>query len=160
MAAVPELAPKSHTLAITEASLEPAKLISEFEADCKDRHLTDETIGRYKSPLRLFFAFLKDRNQSIIDVDKHVLKAFIHYRREQEVDQKTIENNFTALSTFYEFLCFEGYANVNPVLPVRKRYLKRYKDDNENGSFDESARKLATVEQMVTLVHSILSIRD
>ncbi len=160
MATIPELTAKSPTLAITEVSLNPAKLISEFEGDCKDRHLTNETIGRYKSPLKMFFAFLKERNQTIIDVDKHVLKDFIHYRREQEVDQKTLENNFTALSTFYEFLCFEGYANVNPVLPVRKRYLKRYKDENDNESFDESARKLANVEQMAMLVHSILSIRD
>jgi integrase/recombinase XerD len=137
------------------------KLISLFEADCQDRHLTDETIGRYRSALRLFFAFLKERNQTILDVDKYVLKDFIHYRREQEVDQKTLENNFTALSTFYEFLCFEGYANVNPVLPVRKRYLKRYKDEDDSAdSFDESARKLATIEQMSMLVNSILSVRD
>jgi integrase/recombinase XerD len=108
----------------------------------------------------MFFAFLKARNQTIVDVDKHVLRDFIHYRREQNVDQKTLENNFTALSTFYEFLCFEGYANVNPVLPVRKRYLKRYKDENDNESFDESARKLATVGQMAMLVSSVLSIRD
>ena len=160
MAAVPELTAKSPAEVVTEATLDPAKLLSEFEGDCRDRHLTDETIGRYKSPLKLFFAFLKQRNQTILDVDKHVLKDFIHVRREQGVDQKTLENNFTALSTFYEFLCFEGYANVNPVLPVRKRYLKRYKDENDNGSYDESARKLATVEQMAMLVNSILSVRD
>jgi hypothetical protein len=32
-------------------TLDPAKLLSEFEGDCKDRHLTGETIGRYKSLL-------------------------------------------------------------------------------------------------------------
>ena len=145
---------------ISASSLDPAKLLSEFENDCKDRHLTDETIGRYRSPLKLFFAFLRQRNQTILDVDKHVLKDFIHYRRQQQIDQKTLENNFTALSTFYEFLCFEGYANVNPVLPVRKRYLKRFKEEEGDNSFDESRRKLASVEQMAMLVHSILSIRD
>ena len=160
MATIPELAAASPIHVGNESSLDPAKLLSEFEVDCKDKHLTDETIGRYKSPLKMFFSFLQQRNQTIINVDKHVLKDFIHFRREQGVDQKTLENNFTALSTFYEFLCFEGYANVNPVLPVRKRYLKRYKDENENESFDESARKLATVEQMAMLVHSILSLRD
>jgi integrase/recombinase XerD len=160
MATIPELTAAETPIQVVNASFDATKLLLEFEADCKDRHLTDETIGRYKSPLKMFFAFLKDRNQIILDVDKHVLKDFIHFRREQGVDQKTLENNFTALSTFYEFLCFEGYANVNPVLPVRKRYLKRYKDENDNESFDESARKLATVEQMVMLVHSILSVRD
>lgn len=134
-----------------------AILVSKFEDDCKDRHLTDETIGRYKSALKIFFAFLKDRNLTVLDVDKHVLKDFIHYRREQGVDQKTLENNFTTLSTFYEFLCFEGLATVNPVLPVRKRYLKRYKDEDEDS---DSERKLISIEDMAMLVNSILSVRD
>lgn len=150
---------------ITAVELKPdvdtAKLLDEFVEDCKVRHLTDETIGRYKSPLKLFFAFLDKRGRTVLDVDKFVLKDFIQFRREQDIDQKTIENNFTALSTFYEFLCFEGYTNANPVLHVRKRYLKRYKDDDDGGdSFDESARKLATLEQMGMLVNSILSVRD
>lgn len=136
-----------------------AQLTSEFEHDCRVRHLTDETIGRYKSALRIFFAFLLQKNQSVDTVDKHLLKDLIDYRREQGIDQKTLENNFTALSTFYEFLCFEGYAKSNPVLPVRKRYLKTYKEQ-EFDSFDESKRKLATVEQMTMLVNSILSVRD
>jgi integrase/recombinase XerD len=148
------------TEAVNRPPLDTFRLLAEFENDCKDRHLTDETISRYKSPLKLFFSFLRQRNQTILDVDKHVLKDFIHYRRGQQVDQKTLENNFTALSTFYEFLCFEGIANMNPVLPVRKRYLKRYKDEDSDNSFDESRRKLATVEQMAMLVNSILSIRD
>jgi integrase/recombinase XerD len=150
---------------VTAVELKPAvdtaKLLDEFVEDCKVRHLTDETIGRYKSPLKLFFAFLDKRGKTVLDVDKFVLKDFIQFRRAQDVDQKTIENNFTALSTFYEFLCFEGHTNANPVLPVRKRYLKRYKDDDDGGdSFDESTRKLASVEQMSMLVNSILSVRD
>ncbi|NWG36105.1 tyrosine-type recombinase/integrase [Nitrososphaera sp.] len=150
---------------MTAVELKPAvdiaKLMQEFVEDCKVRHLTDETIGRYKSPLKLFFKFVAEKDKSVYEVDKFVLKDFIQYRRGQDIDQKTIENNFTALSTFYEFLCFEGYTYANPVLPVRKRYLKRYKDDDDGGdNFDESARKLATVEQMAMLVNSILSVRD
>lgn len=150
---------------MTTVELKPAvdtdKLLAEFVEDCRVRHLTEETIGRYKSPLKLFLKFLAERDRTVLDVNKHILKDFIQYRREQDIDQKTIENNFTALSTFYEFLCFEGYANSNPVLPVRKRYLKRYKDEDDGAdSFDESARKLATVEQMAMLVNSILSVRD
>jgi site-specific recombinase XerD len=98
MATIPEIAVSETSLIVD------TRLLSEFEGDCKDRHLTDETIGRYKSPLKLFLAFLKERNQTIQTVDKHVLKDFIHYRRGQGVDQKTLENNFSALSTFYEFL--------------------------------------------------------
>jgi site-specific recombinase XerD len=137
-------------------------LIEEFCQDCSVHHLTDETIGRYKSPLKIFTAFLAEKQRTVLDIDRHILKDFIAYRREQGIDQKTLENNFTALSGFYEFLSFEGYFNgANPVLPVRKRYLKRYKDEDDGASsFDESARKLASVEQMATLVNSILSVRD
>lgn len=143
------------------AIIDMVKLLNDFAQDCRDRHLTEETIGRYRSPLKLFASFVAGREKTVLDVDKHILKDFIHYRREQGVDQKTLENNFTALSTFYEFLCFEGHTNSNPVLPVRKRYLKRYKDEDDGGSgFDESARKLATVEQMAMLANSILSVRD
>jgi integrase/recombinase XerD len=142
-------------------SMDLVNLLVDFTQDCKDRHLTEETINRYKSPLKIFFSFLGERKMTIIDVDRYVLRDFIHYRRSQGVDQKTLENNFTALSTFYEFLCFEGYTNVNPVLPVRKRYLKRYKSENESSfAADESVRKLISVEEMAMLVNSILSVRD
>ncbi len=143
---------------LSKPALDTTMLLADFAQDCLDRHLTEETIGRYKSPLKIFFVFLQDRNRTVLDVDKHVLKDFIHFRRSQGVDQKTLENNFTALSTFYEFLCFEGYTNANPVLPVRKRYLKRYKD--AEGDEDGSVRKLVSVEEMAMLVNSILSVRD
>jgi hypothetical protein len=51
MSTVAEVAAETPTQIINEFSLDPAKLLSEFEGDCKDRHLTGETIGRYKSLL-------------------------------------------------------------------------------------------------------------
>lgn len=145
------------TIELAKPKLDASQIIEEFCQDCRVRHLTEETIGRYRSPLKIFVRFLEGRGLSVLDVDKHVLKDFIHYRRMQGIDQKTLENNFTALSTFYEFLCFEGYTNVNPVLPVRKRYLKRYKDEDCS---DESQRKLISIEEMGMLINSILSVRD
>ncbi|MEM2760188.1 MAG: tyrosine-type recombinase/integrase [Nitrososphaerales archaeon] len=146
------------TIELTKPKFDASQIIEQFCQDCRDRHLTEETIGRYKSPLRIYVKFLEERGLSILDVDKHVLKDFIHYRRSQGIEQKTLENNFAALSTFYEFLCFEGHTNVNPVLPVRKRYLKRYKDEDNDS--DESLRKLISIEEMGTLINSILSLRD
>ncbi len=145
------------TIEITRPKFDETRIIEEFCQDCRDRHLTEETISRYKSPLKIFIRFLQEKGLTILDVDKHVLKDFIHYRRAQGIDQKTLENNFTALSTFYEFLSFEGYTNTNPILPVRKRYLKRYKDENDT---DESQRKLISIEEMGMLINSILSVRD
>lgn len=66
MATIPEITVDTVTLPNVEhAMLDTTKFLSEFEADCADRHLTHETIGRYKSPLKLFFTFLKERNQKI-----------------------------------------------------------------------------------------------
>lgn len=155
--------PEEIQVHVPTITLDSQKILEEFKQDCMDRHLTEETIARYLSPLRIFLAFIKERGMELNKVDRHVLKDFIHQRRNyggkygNGVDQKTLENNFSALSTFYEFLTFEGYVSNNPVLPVRKRYLTRYKEDDED---DESPRKLISIDEMVMLINSILSIRD
>ncbi len=143
--------------------LNHARLLEAFRQDCLDRHLTEETIAKYMSPLKIFLDFVGVKGASLKQVDRHVLRDFIHYRRTHGgkngdgVDQKTLENDFSALSTFYEFLTFEGYAAQNPVLAVRKRYLTRYKEEDEE---DDPARKLISIEEMAMLINSILSIRD
>ena len=43
----------------------------------------------------------------------------------------------------------------NPILPVRKRYLKRYKDQREN-----SRRKCPSDEEVTILINSIMDPRD
>lgn len=136
--------------------------LDSFREDCLDRHLSEETIRRYLSSIQIFMQFIEaNNNTSLEQVDRHVLKEFIHYRkgftgRHGPIDMKTLENDFSALSAFYEFLTFEGYAQANPILAVRKRYLTRYKDNED----EESPRKLISVDEMALLINSILSIRD
>lgn len=143
-----------------ETIVDTSELVEQFCQDCRDRGLTEETIRRYKSPLKLFHIFLKVENRTILGVDRYVLRDFIRYRRENGgkdgagVKQKTLENDFSALSAFYDYLCFEGYVQSNPVLPVRKRFLTRYKKD------DDPPRKLISVEDMAMLVNSILNARN
>ena len=146
----------------TKPTVNTLELLEQFYQDCRDRGLTEETIGRYKSALKLFHTFLKARSLTIFEVGRYVLRDFIRYRREnggkegEGVKQKTLENNFSALSSFYEYLCFEEYIQSNPVLPVRKRFLTRYKKDGD----DDPPRKLISVEDMAILVNSILNVRD
>lgn len=130
-------------------------LLSEFELDCRDRGFTAETIRRYCRVTRMFMGFMKEHSKDITEVDKHVLRQFIHYRREGGTDPRTIGYDFAALSTFYGFLVFEGYCSANPVMEVRKRYLTEYKLAK-----GESPRKLISVEQMSMLINSILNNRD
>jgi len=134
----------------------PYDLIDGFSRDCKLRGMTEESIRRYVSSLKIFMNFLKVRGLGVYEVDVHVLKDFLQYVvYDRKAKRKTVENYFSALSAFYDYLAFEGYVSSNIVLPFRKRYLKRYKSD-----FDDPERKLLSVEEMSRLVNSILDPRD
>jgi integrase/recombinase XerD len=114
------------------------------------------SLPRYHSALRIFGQYLSSRGVDALAVSREDLKGFIEYmRKDREASQKTIENYFSTLSSFYDFLIFEDLVSTNPVLPVRKRYLKRYK---ENG--DGHERQLIGVEDMARLINSTLDIRD
>ena len=147
---------------IAPLEIDTEELLEDFRRDCEDRHMAESTIRRYATGLHCFFAFLRESKTPVLQVDRHVLKNFIHYRRvsggeeNSGVRQKTIENDFSALSLFYEFLVFEDYIQSSPVLAVRKRYLVRYKDDADS----ESPMKLISIDEMGMLVNSTLSPRD
>jgi len=130
-------------------------LIDEFCKDCKLRGMTAETIRRYKSSLLTFAKFLTDKGLSIDEVDNDKLRSFLHYIIERNVKYKTIENYFSAISAFYDYLTFEGLTDANIILLFRKRYLRRYKNDCE-----DPERKLLSVEEMSKLVNSIMDPRD
>jgi len=71
------------------------------------------------------------------------------------VRQKTVENYFSAISAFYDYLVFEELSQSNPVMPFRKRFLRNYKNESLG-----QKRKLLAVEEMSRLVNSILDPRD
>jgi integrase/recombinase XerD len=134
----------------------PQRLIENFCRDCKLRGMTEESIRRYKSSLKIFTRFLNRKGLSINDVDVYTLRDFLqHIIYERKNKHKTVENYFSALSSFYDYLAFESIANNNVILPFRKRYLRRYK----NG-FDDPERKLLSIEEMSKLVNSIMDPRD
>jgi integrase/recombinase XerD len=139
-----------------EQRVEPAQLVIAFVQDCRDRNLAPGTIENYSLVVKHFLEFLEHMRVHPFEVDRFTLKEYLRHRRSQNLDHKTLENNFTALSTFYGFLAFEGRVGGNPVLVVRKRFLAEYKE----GTSDESSRKLISVEQMSALIHSILNPRD
>ena len=84
------------------------------------------------------------------DVDNHVFRDFLGYLKlERNLKHKTVKGYFSALSAFYDYLAFEGIANANIVLPFRKRYLRRYKED-----YDDPERRLLSIEEMSRLLNS------
>ncbi len=131
-------------------------LIDSFTRDCSLRNMSKETVRSYISNLRVFKGFLDEEGLGLLQVNRNVLKDFILYLREvRKNSQKRIQNDFSALNCFYEYMVYEGVVDRNPVLEVRKRYLRRYK-----GSDPPGERKLISVEQMSDLIDSILDPKD
>ena len=131
-------------------------VVNSFCGDCGLRGMTEKTVVGYKSCLLIFLNFIADMGVGLRDVDNHVLRDFLGYLKlERSLKHKTVKGYFSALSAFYDYLAFEGIANANMVLPFRKRYLRRYKED-----YDDPERRLLSVEEMSRLVNSIMDPRD
>jgi integrase/recombinase XerD len=106
--------------------------------------------------LKIYARYLQERDLDILNVDRNVLRSFLEYlRNDRAVGLKTIGNYFTSMAMFYEFLEFEEYVDKNPVHSVRKRYIRRYKDND-----DGQMRKLISVDEMARLINSTLDVRD
>ncbi|AGK62126.1 Site-specific recombinase XerD [Archaeoglobus sulfaticallidus PM70-1] len=135
-------------------ALMQTSFLEAFREDCISRGMTSESIRRYISCLRIFLKWLDERNVDVKGVDKFVLRDFLSYLRSKGLKQKTLENYFSAISSFYDFLLYEGVVKGNPVNPVRKRYLNPYKKNKS------SEKRVLTVEEASLLVNSIPYIRD
>ncbi|MEM2522801.1 MAG: tyrosine-type recombinase/integrase [Candidatus Bathyarchaeia archaeon] len=149
---------KTQLSTIKREPLSDEALINEFIADCRLRNFSSESIRSYKSILRITCAFLRRNGYSFVNLDKHVLKRLLEYLAfDKGYSVKTLENYFSALSSFYDFLVYEGVVEKNHVLPFRKRYIRQYK----TGRYvEDPPRKLISVEQMRMLIDSILDPRD
>jgi integrase/recombinase XerD len=131
-------------------------LVDEYIVDCEMRALSSETIRSARSNLRTVAKFLDQDGTGFDTVDRDSLKQVLSYlRNKRDVGWKTQKHYFSDLSSFYDYLTYEGKAKGNPVPPFRKRYLNSYK----NGE-SASQRKLISVEEMGQLINSSLSIRD
>jgi integrase/recombinase XerD len=130
-------------------------LMESFLQDCQTRGMSPRSLPGYKSALKMFDQYLGHAGANILDVDRDVLRGFLEHSRDRGLSQRTIELSFSVLSSFYEYLVYEGQVSSNPVLAVRKRYLRRYKD---NG--DGRERQLISVEDMSKMINSTLDIRD
>jgi len=127
-----------------------------FSEDCRIRGMTEKTIVGYRSCVQVFIRFLRELNVPLQHVNYHVLRDFLTYLKfERKLKHKTVKEYFSALSSFYDYLAFEGIVKANIILPFRRRYLKRYKE-----SFDDPERKLLTIEEMSKLVNSVMDPRD
>lgn len=132
------------------------ELISQYCKDAEVQGMTPESIIRYRSSLMDFNRFLTKRKMPIVEVDHDILIEYLGYLRNNDLAIKTIENYFSSISSLFSFLEFKELVEKNPVLAIRKRYLRRYKKDDA----DSSERKVISIEEMKLLINSILNSRD
>ena len=132
------------------------QLIKLFEQDCQIQDLTKGTIDTYRYALKFFSAFIKEKGYTLLSVDKNILREYIQYLRKNKFMQKTIENQFSTFSSFYDYVVYEEWTETNIVKDIRRRYLKTYKDNGNKGG----QRKLDSIEEMSRFINSILDIRD
>jgi integrase/recombinase XerD len=133
------------------------KLMESFLQDCKTRGMSPRSLPGYKSALKMYGLHLQSRGLDILQADRDSLRGFIEYMRDdRQVSQQTLKTTFSVLSSFYDYLVYENRITSNPVLPVRKRYLKRYKDNRDG----QNERQIVSVDDMAAIINSTLNIRD
>jgi site-specific recombinase XerD len=123
-------------------------LIADFASDLIARNLSATTIRQYPLYVRIFADFF---DRSLLDADENSLSSYFTHLRSKKLEQSSIKRYFTAISTFYEFAIWKRHMTQNPVLPVRKHYLKNYKSHDT-----AQRRQCISVDQAKSLVRSIL----
>jgi len=124
------------------------ELLDDFIFDCQSRARVKRTIETYKGNVKEFLEYFPEPE----NVNKHDLREFLAHLQERNLKQSTLKGYFSALSTFYDYLIYEEIADINPILPFRRRYLdKPIKNDK---------RQLITIKDMRKLIRSVEPIRE
>ena len=133
--------------------------ISDFLEDCRLRGMTHYSVLSYSSVLRSFRRHIESLGiSSVTGIDKNSIRDYIGEIREgRKLSISTIENHLSCISAFLDYLVYEDIIGSNMALQVRKRYVRRYKAETPG---DSHSRKLITVDELKTLVDSILNPRD
>lgn len=138
-------------------SITVTDLIKSYKDDCELQGLTPGTIERYISAVRSLNRYLEKEELDILGTDNEILIGFLeHLRKDKCLRQRTIQHNFAAISSYYDFLEYKRLVDKNPVNSIRKRYLRKRHKDNDEGQ----ERKLISIEEMAKLINSTMDIKD
>lgn len=119
------------------------EILDDFLLDCKIRNFSPRTTQSYKSHIKYYLTRYPVR------ISQEDLKDFlVHIRDEKSYAASTVENYFSSLSCFYDYLVWEGILQENIIPIFRKRYLRYYKDPLHE------ERQLISREQMRELIDS------
>jgi len=129
------------------------ELIKSFLQDCQDRGMSKETVETYGWDVQDYLKFLSEKDPC--KIERSDLKGYLDHLIARGVGKKTAVIYFAVLHTFYDYLLYEGLVQVNPIDPVRKRYLSCYKLDSHGHT-----HQIISVEDAARLVAALIDIRD
>jgi integrase/recombinase XerD len=123
-----------------------ADILSRFRQDLRLRGRGACALQTYSVQMQLFRAWHGD---ALTHISQDDLKAYLGHLRAKKLKTASINQAFTSLSAFCDFLEAEGEIDANPVPPFKKRYLQQYKagadrDERRCISVDEAARIIIT----------------
>jgi len=84
---------------------------------------------------------------------RETLLAYLADMRTKGRRQSTIERAFSNLSVYFDYLIEIGEIQQNPVVLIKKRYLKNYKDEVRQ-------RQLISIEDAAKMVRATIDTRD
>lgn len=78
-----------------------------------DKHYSKNTIESYKKDLIKLYEYLKITN--IENISKNDIKLYIKYLRDNNMNERSIARNISALKSFYKYLMIEKVVKENPM---------------------------------------------
>jgi len=117
-----------------------------------------KSIETYSIYVKQYLDLLDSRSKnanSANSADKSDLKDFLSILRQRGLKQASIEKAFTCISSLYTYMVDDDLISSNPVTSFKRRYLRKYKDENIS-----DARQIVSIEQASHLVNSTLNSRD
>lgn len=129
--------------------------LEKWQTDARIRRMSEDTIKKYSYDILNFSAFAESRGIAPLAADRDLVRAWVDALRQRGNKTQTIQHRLAALSSFFEYFIYEGELQINPVGPVRKRYLSCYKTDSEKG-----VRQSISVEQAAAMVGAMMDPRD
>lgn len=124
------------------------ELLARFENDLALRRRSPRTIRSYKNNVKEFLKY----NPYPVNVGNEDLELYLAHLIERDLKISTLKSNFSAISSFYEFLIYKEMADRNPVTGFRKRYL--------DASNDSERRQVLAVHECRQLIADLDFIRE
>lgn len=126
-------------------------ILESFKSDLELRNQSDDTIKIDIWSANQFINFLGDKQLN--QTSKDDLKRYLAHLRSRKLKPLSLNRIFSCLSVFYDFLVEEGIVDTNLVKPVIKKYLRGYKQE-------QNERRIISVKEAINLVNSIIDTRD